>query len=140
MTAAMRALTAFNHALSDPTRWRIALLVAEQSLCVCELEDGLRLPQSTLSSHLTVMRDAGLLEVERRGKWAFYRLADGLSSVFDVMRLHWAGELDGDLTLKADRERTDQRVALRGTQECGGERRRPVPPRLDTADTQGCCG
>lgn len=134
------SLTSFNHALYDPTRWRIALLVAVQPLCVCELEDGLRLPQSTLSSHLTVMREAGLLEVERRGKWAFYRLAEHLRGVFDAMRSHWAGELEADLTLQADRERTAQRVALRGTEDCGGERQRPILPRMDSADTAGCCG
>lgn len=140
MSSLVQALTAFNHALSDSTRWRIALLLVEQPLCVCELEDGLRLPQSTLSSHLTVMREAGLLEVERRGKWAFYRLAERVRGVFEAMRSHWAGELEADLTLRADRERTGQRVALRGTQDCGGERRRPIPPRLDSSDTQGCCG
>lgn len=139
MNYAMQAVTSFNHALSDATRWRIALLVAEQPLCVCELEDGLRLPQSTLSSHLTVLREAGLLEVEKRGKWAFYRMAEGMRALFAAQRAHFAAELESDLTFRADRERTAQRVALRGSTDCGGDRRRPIPPRLDSTATAGCC-
>lgn len=124
----MHEAIAFNHALADPTRWRIALLVAEQMLCVCELEDGLRLPQSTLSSHLTVMRAAGLLEVERRGKWAWYRMAPGLRPLFEKLRAHFAASLATDPVYADDRRRTAERVALRGSDDCGSARRRAIPP------------
>ena len=136
----MQAAVSFNQALADSTRWRIAVLVAEQLLCVCELEDGLRLPQSTLSSHLTVMRSAGLLEVEKRGKWAFYRIAPRMAELFEQQRTHFAKALAGDPVLAADRKRIRQRVALRGQGgDCGSARRRAIPPRLETADSAGCC-
>lgn len=135
----MQEAVSFNQALADPTRWRIAVLVAEQMLCVCELEDGLRLPQSTLSSHLTVMRAAGLLEVEKRGKWAFYRMAPRMADLFGQQRAHFAKVLARDPVLAADRKRIRQRVALRGQGDCGMERRRAIPPRLESADTAGCC-
>jgi ArsR family transcriptional regulator len=120
----------FNQSLADPTRWRIAMLVADQMLCVCELEDGLRLPQSTLSSHLTVMRASGLLEVERRGKWAFYRMASRARPLFETLRGHFAESLTRDPVFALDRKRTAERVALRGMADCGSPRRRAIPPTL----------
>lgn len=130
---------AFNQALADQTRWRIALLVAEQMLCVCELEDGLRLPQSTLSSHLTVMRNAGLLEVERHGKWAFYRMADAFRPLFDAQRACFAQSIENDPVFAADRKRTARRVALRGESDCGSGRRRAIPPLLAAGGAKACC-
>ena len=136
----MLEAVSFNQALADPTRWRIAMLVADQMLCVCELEDGLRLPQSTLSSHLTVMRNAGLLEVERRGKWAYYRMAPALRPLFETLRRHFAGSLARDPVYAADEARTAERVALRGQSDCGGPRRRAIPPVLSDAPAAACCG
>lgn len=126
----MLEAAAFAHALADVTRWRIALLVADQMLCVCELEDGLRLPQSTLSSHLTVLRASGLLEVERRGKWAWYKMSPALRPLFKTLRAHFAESLAGDLVLQADRARIAERVSLRGQTDCGTARRRAIPPVL----------
>ena len=130
---------AFNQALADHTRWRIALLVVDQMLCVCELEDGLRLPQSTLSSHLTVMRNAGLLEVERRGKWAYYRMADTARPLFEAQREQFARSISRDPVFAADRKRTASRVALRGETDCGSGRRRPIPPLLAKDGLTSCC-
>lgn len=139
MKAQMQAAVAFSQALADPTRWRIARLVAEQTLCVCELEDGLRLPQSTLSSHLSVMRAAGLLEVERRGKWAFYKMTPALRPLFETVREHFAASLAPDPGGEEDRRRTAERVALRGQEDCGAERRRSIPPALTEPAAAPCC-
>jgi len=133
----MKQAVAFARALADSTRWRIALLVSEQTLCVCELEDALRLPQSTLSSHLTVMRSGGLLEVERRGKWAYYSLSPELRPVFEALRTHFAGSLRNDPVVAADGKRTARRVALRGRTNCRAARRMAIPPA--TASAAGCC-
>jgi len=129
----------FAHALADVTRWRICLLVSQRMLCVCELEDGLRLPQSTLSSHLTVLRAAGLLEVERRGKWAFYRMAPALRPLFETLREHFAKSLTSDPVFAEDRRRTAERVALRGQTDCGSSRRRAIPPALTESAAAPCC-
>ena len=56
----MEAIVAFSRALADPTRWRIIRLVMEDALCVCELADILEMPQSSVSSHVQVIRKAGL--------------------------------------------------------------------------------
>lgn len=63
-------------ALADPTRLRIFhLLSRHESLCVCEVEAAFDLGQPTISHHLRILRDAGLVTVERRGTWAYYALA-----------------------------------------------------------------
>lgn len=64
----------FCRALSDDTRWRIVRLVMERALCVCELADILDMPQSSVSSHVQIIRKAGLLESETCGKWTYFRI------------------------------------------------------------------
>jgi ArsR family transcriptional regulator, arsenate/arsenite/antimonite-responsive transcriptional repressor len=67
-------------ALAEPTRLRLVSLIAAHEgaeACVCDLTDPVRLSQPTVSHHLKVLVDAGLLEREQRGKWAYYRLVPG---------------------------------------------------------------
>jgi ArsR family transcriptional regulator len=59
-------------ALSDPTRLRIMVLLAEKELCVCQLEDALNLSQVKVSRHLNVLRHARLVESKREGLWIYY--------------------------------------------------------------------
>jgi len=62
-------------ALADPTRVAIVnRLSAAAEVCVCDLTAAFDLSQPTISHHLRVLRDAGLVESSRRGTWAFYRL------------------------------------------------------------------
>jgi ArsR family transcriptional regulator, arsenate/arsenite/antimonite-responsive transcriptional repressor len=62
-------------ALGDPVRLRLLSRVASHAggeACVCELSAGFDLSQPTISHHLKVLRQAGLLECERRGTWVYY--------------------------------------------------------------------
>lgn len=62
-------------ALGDPTRVAIInRLAGAGEVCVCALVDELDLAQPTISHHLRVLREAGLVEATRRGTWAYYRL------------------------------------------------------------------
>ena len=62
-------------ALADPTRVAIVNRIAGAGeLCVCVLTDEFELSQPTISHHLRVLREAGLVEASRRGTWAYYRL------------------------------------------------------------------
>jgi ArsR family transcriptional regulator, arsenate/arsenite/antimonite-responsive transcriptional repressor len=62
-------------ALADPARVAIVnRLAAADEVCVCDLNATLDLSQPTVSHHLRVLREAGLVESSRRGTWAFYRL------------------------------------------------------------------
>jgi len=64
-------------ALADPVRLRmVSMLIAAPggSSCGCDLEEPLGLSQPTISHHLKVLREAGLVEGERRGRWVHYRV------------------------------------------------------------------
>ena len=65
-------------ALGDPARVRIVnlLATADGPVCVCELIEPLGLSQPTVSHHLKKLTDAGLLEREQRGRWAYFSIND----------------------------------------------------------------
>jgi ArsR family transcriptional regulator len=63
-------------ALADPVRLRLMSLVGSHpggEACVCDLNDAFDLSQPTISHHLKVLHDAGLVEREKRGVWVYYR-------------------------------------------------------------------
>ena len=68
------ALVAVFRALGEPTRLEIMRLIAAQPgpLCVCDVVERFPLQQPTISHHLRVLREAGLVTVSRRGVWAYY--------------------------------------------------------------------
>jgi ArsR family transcriptional regulator, arsenate/arsenite/antimonite-responsive transcriptional repressor len=76
--------------LGDPARVRIVNVVARSSepVCACELYDPLGLSQPTVSHHLKKLVDAGLLEREQRGRWAYFSLkpdaVEKLAAVADL--------------------------------------------------------
>lgn len=62
-------------ALADPVRLQIVRLLARSSsLCACEIQKAFDLGQPTISHHLRVLRAAGLIDCERRGRWAYFFL------------------------------------------------------------------
>src|SRR3954451_2983177 len=63
--------------LSDPIRVQVLDLLrgAEREVCQCELQPRFSVSQPTLSHHLKKLADAGVVEVERRGKWAYYSIS-----------------------------------------------------------------
>jgi len=77
-------------ALGDPARVRIVNVLAttDEPVCVCELIEPLGLAQPTVSHHLKKLLDAGLLEREQRGKWAYFSLrrdaVEKLAAVADL--------------------------------------------------------
>jgi ArsR family transcriptional regulator, arsenate/arsenite/antimonite-responsive transcriptional repressor len=61
-------------ALSDPVRLRLMSLIAAASeACVCDLTTTFTVSQPTISHHLRVLREAGLVDADRRGTWVYYR-------------------------------------------------------------------
>ena len=76
--AAREQLAARFRALADPTRVAIVnRLAASPACCVCDLTASFELSQPTISHHLKILRDAGLVDSTRRGTWAYYRLVPG---------------------------------------------------------------
>lgn len=70
-------------ALADPTRLRIMLLLQVRELCVCELTYILGMEQSRVSHHMRILREAGLVEDLRQGRWMIYRIPAGSRGFVD---------------------------------------------------------
>ena len=71
-------------AVADPTRVAIVnVLSTSDEVCVCNLTVAFDLSQPTISHHLKILREAGLIESSRRGTWAYYRL---VPEAVDVLR------------------------------------------------------
>ena len=116
MNFVMNDVVTFCRALSDETRWRIVRLVMERALCVCELADILGMPQSSVSSHVQIIRRAGLLESETCGKWTYFRI---LRKHLPLLR-SLVKSLDAGGSRAADMERAEARLAVRESSCCPG--------------------
>ncbi|HEX3467216.1 MAG TPA: metalloregulator ArsR/SmtB family transcription factor [Candidatus Elarobacter sp.] len=80
-SGSLAAEAALFKALGDPHRLTMlaTLARADGEVCVCDFTDALPLEQPTVSHHLRILREAGLVVCERRGTWAYYRLAPDAS-------------------------------------------------------------
>lgn len=79
-TEAAERIAPLVKALADPVRLRLLSLVASHSdgeACVCDLNDAFDLSQPTISHHLKLLHEAGLLDREKRGVWVYYRVNAG---------------------------------------------------------------
>jgi DNA-binding transcriptional ArsR family regulator len=128
----MRDLELALKAAGDPTRTRILKLLEGGGLCVCQVQAVLRLAPSTVSKHLAILRNAGLVEDRRDGKWTEYALAGGGSNSFAnaVLRM-LRGPLDRDPLVVADRRRLREVKAIPLVELCvtlpAGSRSRAGP-------------
>lgn len=89
-------------ALADPARLRLLSMIAVHEggeACVCDLTEPLGLSQPTVSHHLKVLLDAGLVTRDKRGVWAYYRLVNesltGLADLLTASTSRAGGELAG---------------------------------------------
>jgi ArsR family transcriptional regulator, arsenate/arsenite/antimonite-responsive transcriptional repressor len=75
-------------ALADPVRLRLMSLIASAAsgeACVCDLSENFELSQPTMSHHLKVLHDAGLLERDKRGVWVYYRVRPAAMTALAVL-------------------------------------------------------
>lgn len=70
----MDQYTTLFKALSDETRFKIAVLLSGGELCVCNIEEALGLSQAKVSRHLSVLRNAKVVGCRRQGQWIYYSL------------------------------------------------------------------
>jgi len=93
---AMRDFIKVMKALSDANRVKILKLLQRRILCVCEMQKALGLAQSTVSKHLKILEEAGLITYSKEGLWVNYRLADGAKNPYVASLLgnlrHWLEE------------------------------------------------
>ncbi len=88
-------------ALSDPNRVRVIKILGNKELCVCELQNLIGLAQSTVSKHLKVLEEAGLVDYHKEGSWIIYQLTKGEESDYArVMLENLKGWLTDDPQLQ----------------------------------------
>ncbi len=92
----MKSFIKVMKALSDPNRVKIIKLLAQKEMCVCELQSALGTAQSTVSKHLKILEEAGLVDYRKKGLWVNYSLTDGISSPYAASLLgnlkHWLSD------------------------------------------------
>lgn len=88
----MREFLPITKALSDATRLRLLMALRTGELCLCQLIDLLGLAPSTVSKHMALLQQAGLVERRKEGRWHFYRLADKQSPQTAERALTWVTE------------------------------------------------
>ncbi len=109
----MNDVVLLGKALADPTRVRILAILRGGELCVCEIADALEMSQSTLSTHLQTIRQAGLVSTRKNAKWSYYGLEPTGAALLNAIFAPYESALDADQRLKRDLERIGQRLRLR---------------------------
>lgn len=112
-------------ALGEPTRLRIVRLLAERPLCVCELVFVLKIEQSRISHHLQILKDAGLVEDRREGRWMIYDIPAGRREGFDAfLKLALRDDRESYRTFRRDLAELD--ICLK--EDIRGRKCAPAPP------------
>ncbi|OHB66739.1 MAG: hypothetical protein A2Y76_00870 [Planctomycetes bacterium RBG_13_60_9] len=73
----MRDVLDMTKALADGNRLRVLMALADGELCVCQIVELLQLAPSTVSKHMSILRQARLVDGRKDGRWMYYRLPDG---------------------------------------------------------------
>lgn len=104
--------------MADDTRLRILNLMLQNcnSLCVCEIVDALQLPQYQISRHLSILKNADLVLVTRKGTWAYYGLVQDEEFVRGLWQL--LGRFLSDELFTRDVAQLELRLTLRAAGEC----------------------
>ncbi|MFA8341792.1 MAG: ArsR/SmtB family transcription factor [Rhodothermaceae bacterium] len=74
-------------ALGDSNRFRIIKMLEQRSLCVCEITEALELAPSTVSKHLSILKEAELIDDLKKGKWVYYKLCKEVKFAADILKL-----------------------------------------------------
>ena len=104
--------------LADPTRVRVLAALRGGEWCVCELSDALEVSQSTLSTHLQVIREAELVQTRREGKWVYYALTPDARRFLKAVFGFFEQRLEADKLLRHDGVRLKKRLAERENGAC----------------------
>jgi ArsR family transcriptional regulator, arsenate/arsenite/antimonite-responsive transcriptional repressor len=131
----MLELVAIARALADPTRVRILAALRNGELCVCELVDALGISQSSLSSHLQICRQSGVVTTRKESRWIYYSLSTRYGPLIERIfsELQTVGR---DEQLLSDTMRLKKRLRMRQGGRCvvGFGQLKPERELADVAD------
>ena len=102
----MEVILAIARALSDENRLRALLVLEDREVCVCQLIELLQLAPSTVSKHMTILRQARLVDGQKRGRWMYYRQAKANAPAEARKALEWIRSCPSShARIRADRKR-----------------------------------
>ncbi|MGE5610845.1 MAG: ArsR/SmtB family transcription factor [Bacillota bacterium] len=101
----MREVMAITNALADESRVRALMSLRHGELCVCQIVELLQLAPSTVSKHMSILRDASLVEGRKEGRWMYYILCDKPDSPAGRAVAWVQSTLEADERIKADDKR-----------------------------------
>jgi ArsR family transcriptional regulator, arsenate/arsenite/antimonite-responsive transcriptional repressor len=111
----VRSFSRLFKTLGDETRLRIVALLSHGELCVCHLEESLRVSQPKVSRHLAILRAAGVVDSRRDGSWVYYRLAQQPEAECEQQLRSLVRTFAKRAVLRGDLERL---VKVRGPEAC----------------------
>jgi DNA-binding transcriptional ArsR family regulator len=101
----MREFMNITRALADSTRIRVLLALRQQELCACQITELFGLAQSTMSKHFYLLKQAGLVDCRKNGRWVYYALPDREGSPAIREALDWVQRsLCGDPRIHEDQK------------------------------------
>lgn len=111
----MKDVLSITKALSDGNRLRIVMALRDMvELCVCQVTEMLSLAPATVSRHMSILQNAGLIESRKDGRWVYYRLSETSTKEPVATVMDWLGEsLDRSAEIRTDRK------YLRKIAKCG---------------------
>ena len=117
----LKAVEKVFKALADKNRLRILKMLQRKSMCVCEIREVLGLAQPTVSKHLKILKDAGIIEADQKGLWTNYSIncQNNYALALSSLAKGWLGK-DAIIQVDLYKARNVDRAKLC----CPGKRRR----------------
>ena len=115
----MRAFMNLTKALADASRVRMLLALRGGELCVCQITELFGFAPSTISKHLSILHQAGLVESRKAERWVYYRLPDKKAPAMIRHALAWVGKSISDTPqILADNQQLKKILKLDPTELC----------------------
>ena len=103
----VRELMGVLKAVADKNRMRILKMLEKKPMCVCELAAVLKIKQPSVSKHLSILKNAGLIQDERNGQWIDYsQCTENINKYTPVMQSNVKNWLNDDPIIKSDLQKT----------------------------------
>jgi len=113
-------------AIGDENRLRAIMALRTGELCVCQIVELLQLAHSTVSKHMSILKQAGLVESRKKGRWVYYRLPDiGEAPVLCRQALSWVcGAVSADPLILEDQRQLKDVLKFDPEELCKAKRKR----------------
>lgn len=92
-------------ALAEESRLRILSILLENDMCVCEIENCLKLKQSNISRHLSALKSCGVLESYKQAQWVYYKINESFITEHENLWLYLEDKLKGLPSFEEDYKR-----------------------------------